>query len=798
MRKLVSKIYNRYYDSVLVVGFIAAILLILLNLQTFSDFVTNPYISGWDGAAHASIGYQYYQSIFPHTWGWLPIWYKGMPFPQFYPPVFYFLIAVLAKVLPVSYFWIFKGVILLTMLSIPGLIFWLAKVLTKSASVSWLSVGGVLLLLSWSDDLSYSGITVQATFNNGLFPQLLAYVFFLCWVRFFIEYEKKFWYPYAAGISLALILLTNVHIVPLALIFMAVGFAFEAGNAWRKRSLKDFLPVVRKYLIMGGAPLLAAAFWYLPMLANYNYMVGIPIKFILPIDVNTFLYRWALFLLLLLVGFLLSVWKRQKLLTIVGIASFISILIIFIWPDKLLPGIVIQTSRWLAPILVLDMIFAGYFFSVLLSYVSHKKIKIVLVVILFAIPLSILWLNARGRAEWGFYTTSSQDRLQDIVSTLKTATPGNVMVEVDFSGGEPRFQVFNSILADEGIATNFIVFRESSLASLFMVPITDSLSIKNEDWGMRSYLATNPKYLKLPIDHRLKNADLVGIQYFLLRTREMKNQFNSSTLATLVKDFGRWSLYEYKNPSPEVFVPQYEPTLLFAPRIFKERPIDGYNYIRFQEILLKSGNIDITLASPHDFNLDTTPDLDRFNSAIISEYKYENLDAAYNRLAKYSQDRELYLVSDTDPLFTKLAALNSSHIRVYARMTASKLLPDPLDSQLSQLFLDMKLTAKPLSATSVAMTSSAERITLNLATTTQAVPIITKINYFPAWEATNGEKPYIVSPTFMMTFASSSTALEFKTPRSLKVGLGISILTLLGVIGSFILKTKSQVLHRNQ
>jgi hypothetical protein len=43
----------------------------------------------WDGTGHYAIAQIYDASIFPDTFGWTHAYFAGMPFPNFYPPLFY-------------------------------------------------------------------------------------------------------------------------------------------------------------------------------------------------------------------------------------------------------------------------------------------------------------------------------------------------------------------------------------------------------------------------------------------------------------------------------------------------------------------------------------------------------------------------------------------------------------------------------------------------------------------------------------------------------------------------------------
>ncbi|MFA5722197.1 MAG: hypothetical protein WC940_01250, partial [Candidatus Paceibacterota bacterium] len=58
-------------------------------------------ISGGDTGSHNYIAY-YAQEIFPKIKWWSPDWYAGFPFLYFYPPLLYYLTAILSYVIPLN------------------------------------------------------------------------------------------------------------------------------------------------------------------------------------------------------------------------------------------------------------------------------------------------------------------------------------------------------------------------------------------------------------------------------------------------------------------------------------------------------------------------------------------------------------------------------------------------------------------------------------------------------------------------------------------------------------------------
>ena len=48
-----------------------------------------------DGSGHFAMAQIYDQTIFPDTFGWTNAYFAGMPFPNFYPPLFFWLVSLL-------------------------------------------------------------------------------------------------------------------------------------------------------------------------------------------------------------------------------------------------------------------------------------------------------------------------------------------------------------------------------------------------------------------------------------------------------------------------------------------------------------------------------------------------------------------------------------------------------------------------------------------------------------------------------------------------------------------------------
>jgi uncharacterized membrane protein len=90
--------YLSKYSAVALVGLGCGLLLFALRFHYFMTYLQFPIVPGEDTLGHMELGRYFAEHIFPSIWGWAPSWFGGMPFPQFYPPLFYLLAAGVSKI----------------------------------------------------------------------------------------------------------------------------------------------------------------------------------------------------------------------------------------------------------------------------------------------------------------------------------------------------------------------------------------------------------------------------------------------------------------------------------------------------------------------------------------------------------------------------------------------------------------------------------------------------------------------------------------------------------------------------
>lgn len=134
----------------------------------------------WDGTGHYGIAQVYSQSIFPDTFGWTHAYFGGMPFPNFYPPLFYWLVALLHHTYLFSFAAAFKIVLAIPVLLIPAAVWLLAyAVFDKNRAVATTAAFAVLPLLIDYRFYHPVGINHASTFLIGLYTQPLGFVLLL-------------------------------------------------------------------------------------------------------------------------------------------------------------------------------------------------------------------------------------------------------------------------------------------------------------------------------------------------------------------------------------------------------------------------------------------------------------------------------------------------------------------------------------------------------------------------------------------------------------------------------------------
>lgn len=245
----------------------------------------------WDGSGHYGVAQVYAQSIFPDTFGWTTAHFGGMPFPNFYPPLFFWCVALLSRAHLFSFLRAFKLLVLLPLLLIPAAIWLLARsVSNNNRRVAFLAaLASVYPLLSsrfggqtqWASGLDYF-----STLAIGMYTQPLGFVLLLAWYANYVKEQHRVWRFALTSILLALAVLANFLNGITAAVVIASTLFFDLlryrrqslRTAPRRSEARDLLLVhVLSPLVSAGLTL----FWTVPMLGTYEYFVTRPFTLVI-------------------------------------------------------------------------------------------------------------------------------------------------------------------------------------------------------------------------------------------------------------------------------------------------------------------------------------------------------------------------------------------------------------------------------------------------------------------------------------------------------------------------------------
>jgi hypothetical protein len=751
---------------------------VLLLLVLFAA-ICGPYLyracqtaipGGWDGGPHYAIADVYARQVFPAISGWMPEYFAGMPFPDFYPPGFYFLVALLTK-LGLSTRTAFLGLQVVASAAVPVLSYLCARRLSGSR------LGGVvagLLTLGYlveGSNLFRLGISLHGTFDAGLSTQLLGHCMVLLFYFTFLQALEDRRSAAAAALFLALVPLTNVHMVWVAaLLFLGLS----ATSLVMAGALAERLRILAVHGAVGVTALLLSACWVVPMLARLKYVPTLALDPVPP-GVATFLFfRLAVYLLF---GSIAAVLERNQRTIALAVALAL-LLAIAVLPSRYLAlsDVALQPKRLAVAFPFLMTFLVGYVVAVA-GKLLHSPLARPIVGLLVA---AVFFLHFRlDLAPTGNLTGAQLDEYQNVLRALGGRTDGRVITEMDEKGSQNPFAL-QALVGASGGHSLTTVFRESSLNVFFAVPMRNRFSSVKETFGVDSKADAHDFAGTWEDD--LARLRLFNVRYFAVRSDELKTRLAEVPGMRRESPEGRWELHAFEAPAPGIaVVPTHAPVLTFAPFSVKRRPAFGFDFVRLGEEMLAAGRLDAPLVLSRTGRLDTE-DWERFRTALVTEYRYEDLERAYAALERFSRDRHVVLLEAADPLYTRLARLASERPTLHlVPVQASEGLSEA--RIIHQRLLDTLDTVKePLRDVPRVVSSKleGERLDLELdSEPTQPVPIWVRQGYFPTWKNPEGEPVYMATPTFQLTFVRQREA----TLRIQRGGLEwvSALLSLLGV-----------------
>lgn len=281
---------NRYRRTWGAIIYLVALPLIFVREMLLAMWMAGP-SRAWDGTGFYGIGLIYDRTIFPDTFGWTQAHFGGMPFPNFYPPLFFWLVSLLHHTRLFSYDAAFKLLVMIPVLLMPAAVWLLAWTLSNRDQrvAFWAGLLSLVPLLSsrfgghfqWASGLDYF-----STFAVGMYSQPLGFVLLIVWYVVYLKSAGRAWRGILSCLLLALAVLANYLNGVTAVLLVGATATVDLLQYQRTPTGEVQQRQAARHKLLGHllSPVVAAGlalFWLAPMLSSYNYFVTRPFTLVI-------------------------------------------------------------------------------------------------------------------------------------------------------------------------------------------------------------------------------------------------------------------------------------------------------------------------------------------------------------------------------------------------------------------------------------------------------------------------------------------------------------------------------------
>lgn len=761
----------------------------------------------WDGAGHFAVAQIYSQSIFPDTFGWTHAYFAGMPSPNFYPPLYYWLIALLHGSGLFTFGAAFKLVTFVPVLLIPASVWLLCRALTDESrlAAAAAALGAVALLLD--ERLLFplpAGLDYFSTFQIGLYTQPLGFVLLTAWYALYADTRQTPLRIALSALLLALTALANFFGAATAAVFVLTTATADAVRYWRSNNPEDARAERRALVGHAVSPALAfclTLFWVVPMMGQYGYFVTKPYIIEAGQLVTPYLLVWYA---LAAAGFVL--WLRRPSRAAWPYAAACVVLAAFAaFAAVLSPGwFPLQAPRFLTTLNLLLTMPAGLSLAAgfrrlatLLGETGGKTrtlslgraryatalVLVLLCVFVLASPAP-RWGNARA-----FYKENERGELGDILAFAGEHRDGRYLVEVINPTLTPAYadasfdaRALNAYLGAQGNETLSTVFHEASPNALFTLPAVNALSSSPDSFGISSALADDLDFAAQPLAKHFERARLLGVKYVVTRTPAMREKLAGEEASSFIAarhEFGWWSVIELKGePAPRAQALAYRPALVVSPLTLKLRRSNEWSFTRLAEEQFADGWFDVLLACSNEKKIDRLRGLEQFGALVIDDYAYDDEGRAFEVLKRFAQERQVILLSDDSALFGRVRSSRSEFPKLTIVERPATDRGEPMEAlQPTRHYQDNPVRrawgavrdaldqskVAVAEAGVVASETTPNKIILraNGAAADALTPVLLSNTYHPNWRRADGEMTYAATPFHTLTFAGGPVTLSY-------------------------------------
>ena len=780
-----------------------------------------------DGSGHFGIAQIYDQTTFPDTFGWTNAYFAGMPFPNFYPPLFFWTVSLLHHTSLLSFVSAFKLVVALPLILMP-LATW---------AIAWFHAGrdpNVAFGAAIASATLYTlgeifqpntGLDMSSTLLDGFYTQPLGFVLLLLWMLIYLFPRQGSWRFAGAAVLLALTVLANFFNAITAIIFILAVLICDLVKWLRASDPNESRELRKTFLLHFGSPWVAlalTAFWLVPMASSYQYLVTRPL--IKPLSELITIPVWCWYALAALGA---GIWFRRPTgrigpYLLACLALFVSLIFAGWFAPTWFP---LQVFRFFSTLNSLLVIPIGISIAFAINLYLRKgknsgviseeaapqiqPIRALLVgavTIVALVSLGVLMSTKKLTQASAFYTSENFDRIAGVLDFGKNHRDGRYLVEVllpRVPDGPSRSDslALNAYLGAQGNETISIVYREASPNSSFFNGELNAFSAYRENFGISSTLMDDLDFVNQPLAQHIRRLQFIGVRYLVIGTPETKARLAQEPGVAARYDVQQWSIFELRDAQPFIRALEYLPALVVSDFTVKLRRQNQYDFIRLAEEQFHDAWFDVLLVRSPERKLDLIPELEKFGALVVETYDFQDEGHALARLKEFAKTRPVVLLSSDAPLFTRIQSSLSEFPRAVVIQRPGES-PGPWveavepshtynNSSIRSVWksirtvLDKEKIGIPLEVAPLPNASGIE------------TPILLAQTYNPKWVQEDRDPLYAATPFFTLTFANQPVRLAFVRDRFDRIALWGSLLTLGGVVLCVAINGSRQRLRRS-
>lgn len=580
---------------------------------------------GWDGVDHYTMARQYAEEISPKLFGWLGNSFAGYVWPLSYAPMYTYILSIPIRIFgsDALVFNLFNTVLFLIQ---PWILYFTSRKVGISAKYADIGVIAFMFYqISFLPSSAWNGAFL-GVYYVGLYPHLLAQVFFLLWLGFFFNPHKTNITYIGSAILTCVIFLSNAHVGILVYLMYLVSILFYCKDR--------NLCAIQRTLSLVVFSLGLSAFWLVPSLHASLYLPQQTLSCQIFLD----------FLILVFLASLYFIQKRKRVIKEVNfirmtdialisavIPLFISLFPLNLFYDSLpLHGFRILSGE--VPLLV--FLVAPVFISSLKGGL-YQPSKVLSIFVLLTVTYYMVG-GIIGKPV--FYEKTS---LADL-AWYQSAPKHRVLLEHDSPQSQPK----SAKLPLTGSETLWNLYKNSSPNSLSITYLRNLFSYEPESVGVVCEDDCDKNYYRIISEPKIFNdqLSLFSVDVVGALSEEAKRLFGNLGYSEITSDSGA-TYYKINND----YVARDVGLTLYFSDLFPKKS-SSYDWSHWGLLWYKYGYFSRYFTRPRDVNLDSTEDFSKFDSAVIATYKYRNLQKAIDNIEKFSSTGTVVFMLDAGPV----------------------------------------------------------------------------------------------------------------------------------------------------